>query len=92
MSSAPHLQKAREFLEAFEQVFDKDWPYTKMMLGIHKETEQQKKAAAEFGMEIIPIIAESGTFIHPDVDDEAEDWGHRGQLLNAYRELKKSLS
>lgn len=92
MNSVPHVQKVKEFLEAFEQVFDKDWPYTKTMLGIHEETEQQKKAAADFGMETIPIIAENGTFIHPNVDDEAEDWGYRAQLLNAYRELKKSLS
>ena len=33
------------------------------------------------------LIAEGGTFIQPLVDDESNNWGNRGSLLAAYREL-----
>lgn len=82
----------KEFLDAFEEVFDRDWDYTKSMLGIRAETEEQKKAAAEMGLESIPIVAEDGTFVHPKVEDEVEDWANRARLLAAYRELKKATS
>lgn len=89
MNASP--DKVREFLEAFEEVFDRDWVYTKEMLGIHDETDEQKRALAEAGLEAIPIIADDGTFIRPKVEDEIEDWGNRARLLDAYRALKKEL-
>ena len=86
-----HPDKVREFLDAFEEVFDRDWTYTKEMLGIHSETKEQKRACAALGLETIPIIADDGTFVHPKVEDEVEDWGNRARLLEAYRALKKEL-
>jgi hypothetical protein len=88
MSTPPDTELARDFLAAFEEVFDRDWAHTKEMLGIQDETEEQKRAAAEMGLETIPIIADDGTFIHPKVEDELEDWGSRGRLLQAYRALR----
>jgi hypothetical protein len=90
MSAPP--DKVREFLDAFEEVFDRDWSYTKEMLGIRGVTQEQKRASAEFGLEIIPIIADDGTFIDPKVEDEVEDWGNRARLLAAYRALRQELS
>jgi hypothetical protein len=86
-----HPDKVREFLAAFEEVFDRDWHHTKEMLGIRDATEAQKAAVAEFGLESIPIIAEDGTFVHPKVEDEVDDWGNRARLLAAYRALRKEL-
>jgi len=83
MSANP--DKIREFLDAFEEVFDRDWTYTKRMLGIRDETEEQKRLVT------IPIIADDGTFVHPKVEDEVEDWGNRARLLAAYRELRKEI-
>ncbi len=60
-----HPDKVREFLDAFEEVFDRDWAHTKEMLGIRDETEAQKAEAAKLGLETIPIIAEDGSFVHP---------------------------
>lgn len=90
MSAPVNSEIVKEFLDAFEEVFDRDWSHTKSMLGIHAETEKQKKAAADMGLESIPVVAEDGTFVHPNVEDEVEDWGNRGRLLAAYRELKKA--
>jgi hypothetical protein len=86
------LPALREFIESFETVFGNDWPYTKSMLGIYDETPAQKAAAQQAGLETIPIISEAGTFLAPDVDDEGEDWGHRGLLLERYRRLKRLLA
>jgi len=83
--------KVREFLDAFEEVFDRDWTYTKEMLGIRDETEAQKAEAAKLGLESVPIIADDGTFVHPKVDDEVEDWGNRARLLSAYRALRNEM-
>jgi hypothetical protein len=81
------LKKAIEnFLNEFEQVFDKDWEYTKEILGIVNETEEQKKP------EGIYFIAPDGTFLNPKVEDEIENWGYRGGLLIEYRKLKELLS
>lgn len=33
-------------------------------------------------------IDEDGTFLEPKVEDETDDWGHRGMLLEEYRELR----
>lgn len=81
----------RVFLEAFEEVFDRDWEYTKEMLGIQDVTEAQRDEASRLGLETIMTIAEGGTFVHPKVDDEVEDWGNRARLLAAYRALKKEM-
>lgn len=82
-----------EFLESFEEVFDRDWAYTKEMLGIaaEVETEEQKQALQQMGLETIYLISPDGTFINPKIDDETEDWGNRGKLLKAYRKLKKLM-
>lgn len=85
------VDQMKEFLLAFEEVFDKDWQYTKEMLGIHDETPEQKQAAAELGLETIDIIAEEGAFLNPLVEDEIENWGNRGNLLAVYRKLKKAI-
>ena len=85
-----------KFLDSFEQVFDKDWDYTKEQLGIYDgdETEEQNANAKQMGNEPIYIISPRGTFLNPKVDDEdlaAANWGHREALLRDYRELKKLL-
>lgn len=91
MNTHLEIRKVREFLDAFEEVFDRDWSYTKEMLGIRKEADDQKSAAAELGLEIVPIIADDGTFIYPKVENEVEDWGNRAKLLSAYRALRNEL-
>lgn len=86
------LRKAvLEFVADFEEVFDKDWEYTKENLGIY-ETKEQKKYRLENPDEEYFWIHPEGTFINPRVQDEIEDWGHRGGLLQTYRKLKKLLS
>ncbi|WP_435262669.1 hypothetical protein [Tenacibaculum sp. nBUS_03] len=80
-----------QFLGLFEEVFDRDWKYSKEMMGIYDETEEQKSNAKEMGLESIDIIADDGTFLNPKVEDETEDWGYRGALLEKYRELKVLL-
>ena len=82
--------ETKEFIAAFEQVFDADWMHTKEMLGIRSETPEQKKAAAAMGLESIYIISDDGTFINPKIKDKTEDWGNRGRLLAAYRKLKQT--
>ena len=86
------LDTIKRFIESFEQVFDKDWEYSKEMMGIQDETEEQKKNAKEIGLESIDIISGDGTFLNPKVDDETEDWGYRGALLQEYRKLKRIIS
>ncbi|MEI9896762.1 MAG: hypothetical protein WDN28_23600 [Chthoniobacter sp.] len=82
------LIAVREFLETFEEVFGTDWQYTKSMLGIQDQTPEQTDAVRKMGLETIHIIASDGTFLEPRVDDETEDWGRRGALLERYRRLK----
>ena len=87
-----NLNKALlSFLESFEEVFDRDWSYTKEMLGIYDDSEEQKKFVQEIELESIYIIAPDGTFINPKVEDEIEDWGNRGKLLKDYRNLKEII-
>ncbi len=81
-----------EFIITFEQVFDKDWNYTKEQLGIAEETQEQKQNTIEAGFESIFFISPGGTFLNPKVEDETEDWGYRGKLLIEYRKLKKLIS
>ena len=80
-----------KFLKAFETVFDKDWTYTKEMLGVKEETKEQAESAKAAGLETVHMVSPTGTFLNPGVDDELEDWGHRGELLCAYRNLKGML-
>ena len=89
MSTNLEVDKVREFLNAFEEVFDRDWPYTKQML--QDDNEAQKRTRAEAGIGSIPCIADDGTFINPKVEDEVNDWGNRATLLEAYRALRKEL-
>ncbi len=81
----------QNFIKAFEEVFDKDWEYSKRMMGIYGQSEDQKMLDKKLGLEIIDIISEEGTFLNPMVDDEIDDWGNRGNLLQQYRILKKIL-
>lgn len=37
------------------------------------------------------LIENSGTFIHPGVDDESSNWWNRGNLLASYRHLIEVL-
>lgn len=70
-------QLVREFLKAFETVFGSDWTYT---LGqLHPINRPH-------------YIKEGATFLEPDVEDEANDWGYRAMLLEKYRALKSLLS
>lgn len=65
------------FLSRFEVVFgDADWPTTLDNL----------QNDAEF------LIAPHGTFLEPCVDDEDNNWGNRGSLLDAYRRLKQVMA
>jgi hypothetical protein len=86
------LEAVRGFIEVFEEVFDKDWAYTKSMLGVKEQTPEQESALAEMGFDSIYKIAPNGTFLNPAVDDEIEDWGNRGLLLERYRRLAKLIS
>ena len=81
-----------EFLESFEEVFGRDWAYTKQVLGISDESEETLRNMQEMGLETIYMIEPGGTFIDPKVDDETEDWGNRGQLLKTYRKLKELVN
>ncbi len=81
-----------EFLESFEEVFHKDWNYTKEMLGVHEEAGQESQNSQRLDLETIYIISPEGTFLVPKIDDETEDWGNRGKLLEKYRNLKRLIS
>lgn len=37
------------------------------------------------------MIAPDGTFIHPKVEDEENNWANRARLLESYRELSALL-
>lgn len=86
------INSIRKFLESFEQVFDKDWDYTKEQLGVYEETAEQKENSAKMGLEAIYSISPDGTFLNPKVDDETEDWGYRGALLENYIQLKQLIA
>jgi len=90
---------AIEFLKSFTEVFGNDWSYTKSMLGIVDDPEKDQEEAALIGSicgepnpEVRYAVSPDGTFIDPQVDDVAEDWGNRAQLLEAYNILKKLLA
>lgn len=70
------LEQVSRFLCSFEGVFDHDWDYT--------------KSAMENAIDH-DLIKENGTFIKPLVEDESNNWGNRGSLLDEYRTLRKVL-
>jgi hypothetical protein len=80
MSAQPEPDKVREFVDAFEEVFDRDWSYTKTMLGIREATDEQRRALARCGFESAPIIADNGTFVHPKVKGLGESGAALGSL------------
>ena len=81
-----------KFLDLFEIVFDRDWTYSKDMMGIIEETDEQQKNVVNMGLKTIVIISSEGTFLRSEVKDETENWGNRGKLLREYRHLKKLLN
>ena len=36
-------------------------------------------------------IEDGGTFLEPNLDDEAEDWGNRAFFLERFRKLRRSM-
>jgi len=60
------------FLDTFCLVFHVDWEMTQSCLA--RDSDKL-------------LIAEGGTFLTPKVEDESNNWGNRGSLLAAYREL-----
>ncbi len=76
MASDELQQALTRFVEAFEEVFERDWEYARAML-----------APANLDS----FIAPGGTFLNPGVEDEVEDWGARAELLTRYRELRRVM-
>ena len=67
-----------KFLLDIEAVFDTDWEYTKIKLGIDESS----------------IIAIDATFLHPNISAdelEIENWGYREMFLSQYQEIKSLL-
>ena len=74
----PELEQlVGEFLKIFEAVFGSDWKHTLMMM---------------YPFDNSSYIQEGATFIEPNVEDEYDDWGNRGMLLEKYRALKSLLA
>jgi len=63
-----------EFLWTVDLVFDGDWDFTQLNL-------EDRESLAYY------IQPDHGTFLHPRVIDESNNWGNRGHLLAAYRAL-----
>lgn len=61
-----------EFVGAFEEVFGRDWEYSREMFS---------SANVDF------FVAPGCTFLNPGVEDEVDDWGARAKLLDQYRKL-----
>lgn len=36
-------------------------------------------------------VSPDGTFLHPKVNDESNNWGNRGALLSSYRRLREVM-
>jgi len=64
------------FLHCVDLVFDYDWEFSKNVLT---------------GTSLEHFIAESGTFLSPEVRDESNNWANRGSFLSAYRDLTSIL-
>jgi hypothetical protein len=70
---APDLLEAiAAFVGAFEEVFERDWEYARIMLS---------------PANLDSFVASGATFLNPGVEDESEDWGTRAELLDRYRQL-----
>ncbi len=65
-------------LDRLEGVFHEDWAFTQAQL--------QDRAMLHH------VIAPSGTFLKPGVDDEENNWANRARLLQAYREAKAFIT
>jgi hypothetical protein len=73
----PDLREAiAAFVGAFEEVFERDWEYAKVMLS---------------PANINSLVAPGATFLNPGVEDEEEDWGARAELLERYRQLLRVM-
>ena len=40
---------------------------------------------------MFPSINDGATFLEPDLDDEAEDWGNRAFFLERFRKLRRKM-
>ncbi|MEK6233608.1 MAG: hypothetical protein N2C14_02765 [Planctomycetales bacterium] len=40
---------------------------------------------------MFPAIGDGGTFLDPNLDDEAEDWGNRAIFLERFRKLRRVM-
>lgn len=69
---------ARDLLAAIEAVFHFDWDFTKDALGIGDNY-------------VGSYVAPGATFLEPHVCDESNNWGNRGSLLAAVRQLRGAL-
>lgn len=76
MNNQEFFSSVADFVSAFELVFHADWYAT-----------QANIASDEDG----DLIARNGTFLRPCVSDEENNWANRGNLLGAYRALRKAL-
>jgi hypothetical protein len=65
-----------EFVGAFEEVFGRDWEYSKVMLS---------------PANLDSFVTPGCTFLNPGVEDEVEDWGARAELLDKYRKLLRVM-
>ena len=75
-TSKPFVEKVVRFVEMFWVVFDNDWWMTKATLGVSEGNG---------------AVADDGSFLNPQVDDESNNWANRGALLAAYRDLTKAM-
>ena len=76
MGDADLREAVAAFVGAFEEVFERDWEYTQVML-----------APANIGS----FVAPGATFLNPGVEEEEEDWGARAELLERYRQLLRVM-
>jgi hypothetical protein len=45
----------------------------------------------QYTEEMFPFIEEGGTFLEPNLEDESENWGHRGIFLERFRKLRRVM-
>lgn len=60
------------FMQSVELLFDHDWEYT---------TDSLHSLPPD------DVIDPTGTFLHPNVGDESNNWANRGLFLAHYRKL-----
>ena len=79
MSDHDELEAAvAEFVGALEEVFGRDWAYSKSCLTAIEPVRHF-------------FIQPEATFLEPGVADEEENWGARGVLLEKYRRLREVM-